>query len=63
MARGKKSRPRKPRGETLMLTVSKELNDWLIEHTEKRGALSVQETVRQILTTVRTSEQGQQQAV
>ena len=45
-----------------MLTLPQELDDWLVEHTKKRGASSIQETVRQILTAAKTSEQEQQPA-
>lgn len=45
-----------------MLTVPKDLSEWLVESTKKRGASSVQETVRQMLTALRTSEQEQQAA-
>jgi hypothetical protein len=59
MKKGKTPRQKRPRGETLLLTLSPDLKDWLAEHAKKRGASSPQEAVRQILTITRTSEQEQ----
>lgn len=62
MSKRKKSQSKRPRGETILLTVPQDLKSWLAEHTKKRGASSIQETVRQILSAARTSEQEQQAA-
>jgi hypothetical protein len=62
MPKRKNSVHKKPRGKMRMLTLPQELDDWLIEHTKKRGASSIQETVRQILTAARATEQEQQAA-
>lgn len=62
MSKSKKSQYKKTRGTMRMLTLPQELDDWLAENTKKRGASSIQETVRQILTAVRASEQEQRAA-
>lgn len=62
MRRRKNSQTKRLRGETILLTVPQDLKDWLAEHTKKRGASSIQETVRQILTAAKVSEQEKQAA-
>jgi hypothetical protein len=57
-----KTPPKKPQGRPRMLRLPPELDDWLVEHTKQKGAASIQETVRQILTAARASEQQQEQA-
>lgn len=61
MKKRKAARLKRERGKTLMLTLPQEMEDWLVEHTKKRGASSVQETVRQLLAAAK-SEQEQQAA-
>jgi hypothetical protein len=53
------ARTKKPIIKPRMLRLPQELDDWLVEYTKERGAASVQETMRQILTAARASEREQ----
>jgi len=57
MGKTKSTKKKRPRGKVWIQTVPPDIGEWLEGRTEKVGATSVQETVRQILAAARMAEQ------